>query len=255
MDLGRITWQNVKWRRAKNTVTKLQRKIFQAALENTKEKPHIYQKRLLESDSAKLLAVRKVTQDNRGKKTPGIDGIKFLNPEERLKLAKEIRIDGKTSPIRRVYIPKPGTDEKRPPGIPTIRDRAKQALVKMTLEPEWETKFEPNSYGFRPGRRAHDAFEAIHHTLRATGKFVLDADISKCFDKINHDQLLNKLDTLPEMSNQIKVWLKAGVSDKGAYLPTSTGTPQGGVISPLLSNIALHGMETHLKNWITTRSL
>lgn len=151
MDLKRITWQTVKWRRAQRVVTKLQRKIFQAALENNKLKLHKYQQRLLDSDSAKLISVRKVTQDNRGKKTAGIDGVKLLKPEERLKLAKLVRIDGKASPIRRVYIPKPGTDEKRPLGIPTVRDRAKQALAKMALEPEWEAKFEPNSYGFRPG--------------------------------------------------------------------------------------------------------
>nr|UTA96760.1 hypothetical protein [Ulva meridionalis] len=245
MDLKRITWQSVKWRRAQNIVTKLQRKIFQAELEKNKAKLHKYQNRLLESDSAKLLAVRRVTQDNRGKKTAGIDGVKFLKPEERLKLAKEIKVDGKASPIRRVYIPKPGTDEKRPLGIPTVKDRAKQALVKMALEPEWEAKFEPNSYGFRPGRSSRDAIEAIHHTLRGSqaGKFVLDADISKCFDKIDHDKLMAKVDTFPKLGRQIKAWLRSGVFDKGAYLPTSAGTPQGGVISPLLSNIALHGME------------
>jgi RNA-directed DNA polymerase len=112
MDLKRITWQSVKWRRAQNIVTKLQRKIFQAALEKNKVKLHKYQEKLLESDSAKLLAVRKVTQDNRGKKTAGIDGVRFLKPDDRFKLAKEVKVDGKASPIRRVYIPKPGTDEK-----------------------------------------------------------------------------------------------------------------------------------------------
>lgn len=255
MDLKRITWQTVKWRRAQKVVTKLQRKIFEAAKENNVLKLHQYQQRLLNSDSAKLLAVRKVTQDNRGKKTAGIDGVVLLKPEQRLKLAKEIRIDGKTLPIRRVYIPKPGTDEKRPLGIPTVRDRAKQALAKFAVEPEWEAKFEPNSYGFRPGRSTRDAIEAIHHALRGTktGKYVLDADISKCFDRIDHDRLIAKMHTYPLVERQVRSWLQAGVLDNGAYVPTTAGTPQGGVISPLLSNIALHGMETHLKNWIKTR--
>lgn len=141
-------------------------KFFQAALEKNKIKLHKYQKRLLESDSAKLLTVRKVTQDNRGRKTAGVGGVILLKSEKQFKLAKEIKLDGKASPIRRVYIPKPSTDEKRPLGIPTIRDRAKQALAKMALEPEWEATFEPNSYGFRPGRSSRDAIEAIHHTLR-----------------------------------------------------------------------------------------
>lgn len=258
MDLKRITWRSVKWRRALNTVTKLQRKIFQAALEKDKVKLHKYQEKLLKSDSAKLLAVRKVTQDNRGRKTAGIDGVILLKPEDRLKLAKEIKLDGKASYSEgRVYIPKPGTDEKRPLGIPTVRDRAKQALAKMALEPEWEAKFESNSYGFRPGRHSRDAIEAIHHTLRGskTGKFVLDADISKCFDTIDHDKLLAKMDTFPQLRNQIKTWLRSGVFDKRAYSPISAGTPQGGVIRPLLSNIALHGMETHLKDWVATQEI
>jgi len=256
MDLKRITWQTVKWRRAQKTVTKLQRKIFQAAKEENLLKLHKYQEKLLESDSAKLLAVRKVTQDNRGKKTAGVDGIILLKPEDRLLMTKDIRMDGKAPPIRRVYIPKPGTNEKRPLGIPTVRDRAKQALVKLAIEPEWESKFEPNSYGFRPGRSTHDAIEAIHHSLRGkTGKYVLDADISECFDRISHDSLLEKMRTHPLLERQVRSWLKAGVVDHGAYVPTMVGTPQGGVVSPLLSNIALHGMETHLKNWVKTQNI
>nr|YP_009172363.1 hypothetical protein [Ulva fasciata]ALG35722.1 hypothetical protein [Ulva fasciata] len=257
MDLKRITWQAVKWRRAQRTVTKLQQKIFQAAKENNLLKLHKYQEKLLESDSAKLLAVRKVTQDNRGKRTAGIDGVSLLKPEERLKMAKVTKIDGKASPIRRVYIPKPGTDEKRPLGIPTVRDRAKQALAKLALEPEWEAKFEPNSYGFRPGRSTRDAIEAIHHSLRGikTGKYVLGADISKCFDKIDHDKLIEKMNTHKLLERQVKSWLRAGVMDNGAYTPSTSGTPQGGVISPLLSNIALHGMETHLKKWVKTQTI
>ena len=143
-------------------------------------------------------------------------------------------------------------DEKRPLGIPTLEDRSVQALVKMALEPEWEAKFEPNSYGFRPGRGVHDAIEAIYNAIRNQPKYVLDADLAKCFDRINHNILLEKINTFPLLTRQIRAWLKAGVMD-GKLFPTEEGTPQGGVVSPLLANIALHGMEqevqTIAKQW------
>jgi len=149
-------------------------------------------------------------------------------------------------------IPKPGTEEKRPLGIPTIDDRALQTLVKLTLEPEWEAKFEPNSYGFRPGRSCHDAIEAIFNNIRYKAKYVLDADIAKCFDRIDHKALLDKVKTYPTLRRQLRCWLKAGVLENGNYSPTNEGTPQGGVISPLLANIALHGMEERVKQYAET---
>lgn len=126
-------------------------------------------------------------------------------------------------------------------------DRVLQALVKFALEPEWEAHFEPNSYGFRPGRSPHDAIGAIFNAIRYKAKYVLDADIAKCFDRIDHKALLNKLNTPPTIKRQVKAWLKAGVMDSGELFPTSEGTPQGGVISPLLANIALHGMENRIE--------
>jgi RNA-directed DNA polymerase len=126
-------------------------------------------------------------------------------------------------------------------------DRALQALVKLALEPEWEAIFEPNSYGFRPGRSCHDAIGAIYGAIKQKAKYVLDADISKCFDCINHEALLAKIKTFPRLKRQIKAWLKSGVMDSGQLFPTNEGTPQGGVISPLLANIALHGMENRIK--------
>lgn len=204
-----------------------------------------------------MLAVRKVTQENRGKKTAGIDGIKSLSHSERLKLAKKLKLSHRAKPARRVWIPKPGKDEKRPLGIPVIEDRAKQALIKLALEPEWEAFFEPNSYGFRLGRTCHDAIAAIYLVVRAAkDKWILDADIKGCFDNINHEYLLKKLNTFPKFRRQIKAWLKAGVIDwsqisqiKG-YPATKNGTPQGGIISPLLANVALHGLEIQLKEWV-----
>jgi RNA-directed DNA polymerase len=202
----------------------------------------------MSSWSAKCLAIRQVTQDNQGKRTPGIDGVAALTPEERMSLISHLSLDAKPKPVRRVWIPKPGTDEKRPLGIPTIYDRAVQALVKLALEPQWEARFEPNSYGFRPGRSCHDAIEAIFNVTHAQAKYVLDADIAKCFDRIDHDALLSKLDTFPAIRRLVKGWLKAGVLDGDTLFPTDQGTPQGGVISPLLANIALHGLEEHLRS-------
>ncbi|MGH2413035.1 MAG: group II intron reverse transcriptase, partial [Microcystaceae cyanobacterium] len=132
---------------------------------------------------------------------------------------------------------------------PTMNDRALQALVKLALEPEWEARFEPNSYGFRPGRSCHDAIGAIFNAIRYKPKFVLDADLSKCFDCIDHKALLLKLKTFPTIRRQIRAWLKAGVMDGNQLFPTSEGTPQGGVISPLLANVALHGMEERIKQY------
>jgi len=122
-------------------------------------------------------------------------------------------------------------------------ERGKQALAKMALEPEWEAQFEPNSYGFRPGRSCHDAREAIYNAIKSKPKFVFDADISGCFDHISHEVLVEKLHTYTAMRQTIKAWLKAGVMEGRDFSPTEAGTPQGGVISPLLMNVALHGME------------
>jgi len=142
----------------------------------------------------------------------------------------------------RCSLPKPGRDEKRPLGIPTIKDRARQALIKSALEPEWESRMEETSYGFRPGRSAQDAISRIFSTINKGNYFILDADIAKCFDRINHDFLLSKIHCPSSLKRDIKQWLKAGVLDNGVFEETETGTPQGGVISPLLANIALEGM-------------
>lgn len=165
-------------------------------------------------------------------------------------MVNNLRFNGKSKPTRRVWIPKPN-GEQRPLGIPTIEERAKQCLVKLALEPQWEAKFEVNSYGFRPARSGHDAIEAIFNAIKVQPKYVLDADIAKCFDKIDHNKLLAKIKTYPILSNQIKAWLKSGVIDK-SWTATEEGTPQGGVVSPLLANIALHGMELEIEKYAST---
>jgi RNA-directed DNA polymerase len=208
----------------------------------------------LKSRAAALLAVRRVTQDNQGKHTAGIDGIKSLAPHQRQALAANLSKLPIGSPTRRVWIPKPGKAELRPLSIPTLYDRARQALVKLALEPEWEAKFEPNSYGFRPGRSVHDAIGAIFIAIEKQPKYVLDADIAKCFDRIDQAALLRKLKTFPTLNRLVKAWLKAGVLDNGVFVETETGTPQGGVLSPLLANIALHGLEEYIRTRFPART-
>lgn len=224
-----VEWNQVNWRKLERRVYKLQKRIFRASNRGDKAAVSRLQKTLMRSWSGRMLAVRRVTQDNQGKKTAGIDGVKSLSPVQRLKLVKTLELKGKSKPTRRVWIDKPGTDEKRPLGIPTMYDRATQALVKIALEPEWEARFEPNSYGFRPGRSCHDAIQAIANAIWQKTKYVLDADISKCFDRINHGELLRKLNTFPTLRRQVKSWLKSGVMDGKQLFPTSEGTPQGGV--------------------------
>ena len=209
----------------------------------------------MNSWSCKVLAVRRVTQDNRGKKTAGVDGKKSLSPVARMKLTGQLKLTGKSKPTRRVWIPKPGKDEKRPLGIPTIYDRALQGVVKAALEPEWEATFEASSYGFRPGRACQDAIKAIKNAIQSKAKYVLDADIAKCFDRINHTALLHKLKYKGKVRQQIKAWLKSGVIDQKVFTAISEGTPQGGVISPLLANVALHGIEQMLMEYAKTIKL
>lgn len=250
-------WNKLPWHKLEQHVNRIQKRIYRADQRGKTRTVHKLQKLLMKSEAARLLAVRRVTQDNQGKKTAGVDGVKSVEPQARLLLAERLHPKNwkksKTRAVRRVWIPKPGKPEKRPLGIPTMFNRAQQALVKLAMEPAWESRFEPNSYGFRPGRGCHDAIEAIRMAIRYKPKFVYDADITGCFDHIDHQALLNKLHTYPFLSKVIRSWLKAGVLEGADYTPTEAGTPQGGVISPLLANIALHGMEEAVTQGYTPR--
>ena len=202
------------------------------------------------SRSNTLVSVRQVTQRNAGRKTPGIDGEVALTSQARAEVSVRVHHSIRTwrpRAVKRVYIPKAGDRTKlRPLGIPVIMDRCHQGRVRNALEPEWEARFEPRSYGFRPGRGCHDAIESIYKTTRgrqAKRVWVLDADLAKAFDKIDHDRLLDSIGDFPARGMIID-WLKAGVFEPGkGFAPTEEGTPQGGVVSPLLLNVALHGLE------------
>ena len=252
--MSKLAWNDINWTLVQKRISRQQRRIYKASMEGNKAKVHAIQRRIIASLDAKLLAVRRVTTENKRRNTAGVDGVKAISHEKKIELAYRLKIDGKASPIRRTYISKPGKSDFRPLGIPTIEDRAKQMLAKLALEPEWETTFEPNSYGFRPGRSCHDAIATLFLSLRGKSRYVLDADIHHCFDEINHDKLLQKLGTFGPMECQIKAWLKADImvgylNRPDEIFQAMEGTPQGGIISPLLANIALHGLGDHIKDW------
>src|SRR6266849_1520447 len=238
-------WNAINWRKANRTVRNLRRRIFRATQESDQKKVRSLQKLMLKSYSNRLVSVRRVTQTNAGKNTPGVDKLVIKTPAARGRMVDLLAhyTLWKAKPVRRVYIPK-ANNKLRPLGIPVVMDRCLQAMVKNALEPAWEARFEGTSYGFRPGRSGHDAIEKIFGLARPnkTKKWVLDADIRGAFDHSSHDYLLKAIGPVPG-KELIKQWLKAGYVEQEVFHATEQGTPQGGVVSPLLANIALHGME------------
>ncbi len=237
-------WQDIPWKKVQRHVFRLQKRMYRATQRGDVRTVRKLQNLLCKSWYARLFAVRRVTQDNRGKHTAGIDGVKALPPPQRWQLARELRLDGKATPLRRTWIPKRGSPEKRPLGIPTQHERARQTLVRQALEPEWEAKLAPHTYGFRPGRSCWDAIAAVFHRIKFRPQFMLKVDIAKCFDRIDHRALLAKLPAPPGIRRQVRAWLRSGTMEDDVFSPTTAGTPQGGSVSPLLALIALHGMDT-----------
>ena len=242
-------WDQVDWREHERRVRRLRCRIFKAVKDGDLATVRNLQKLALRSWSNTLISVRQVTQRNTGRTTAGVDGQVALTSQARAEVAVQVhatRSSWQPVAVRRVYIPKASDRTKmRPLGIPVIMDRCHQARVRQALEPEWEARFEARSYGFRPGRGCHDAIGSLFQTLCGKSKrvWILDADLAGAFDNIDHDHLLESIGDFPAR-RMVAGWLKAGVleTEKG-FSPTRAGTPQGGVISPLLLNIALHGLE------------
>jgi RNA-directed DNA polymerase len=208
--MSKLTWNDINWTLVQGRISRQQRRVYKASIEKNKAKVHAIQRRIIDSLDAKLLAVRKVTTETKG------------SHENNMKFASQLKLDGKTRPI-----------------ITTIEDRAKQMLAKLALEPEWEAIFESNSYGFRPGKSSYEAIATLLLALKGKSRYVLDVDIKKCFEKIDHEKLILKLSTFDRMKNQIKAWLKTDIM-VGQSME---------IISPLLSNIALHGLGDDIKEW------
>ena len=235
------SWKVIDWLRVRQEVRRLQIRIAKATQAGRWRKVQALQWLLTHSRSAKLLAVHRVTT-NRGAKTPGVDNVIWRTDRQKLQAAINLKRHGyRPRPLRRHYIPKPN-GKLRPLSIPTMYDRAMQALYALALAPIAETLADRNSYGFREGRRCADALEQCFTCLakKVSAQWVLEGDIKACFDEISHDWLLRQV---PMDKRMLKAWLKAGYWEKDQLFPTDAGTPQGGLISPILANLTLDGME------------
>ena len=251
-----LGWHSVDWKRVHRTVKNLRQRIFRASRAGDLKRVRSLQRLMLKSRANVLDSVRRVTQVNQGKSTPGVDHVVVKTADEKGKLCQQLSHLAlhQVYPVRRVYIPK--RKGQRPLGIPAIVDRCVQAMVKNALEPFWEARFEGSSYGFRPGRGCHDAITKVFLLARpnTTRPWVLDADIEGAFNNIGHAVLVQAIGNFPARK-LIQQWLKAGYVEDEMLHPTETGVPQGGVISPLLLNVALHGMEQALRCAYTSKGV
>jgi RNA-directed DNA polymerase len=242
-----LDWDVVDWRQVEEDVRRLRQRIFAASKAGDLKKVRNLQKLTLRSRANALLSVRRVTELNAGRLTAGVDGRVVVGSQSKAEWADWVQNRSRSwtpKPVRRVYVPK-ANGKQRPIGIPVIGDRILQALASGALEPEWEARFESKSYGFRPGRGCLDAIEAIFNTVHGRNpqrRWILDADLAAAFDRLDHNHILKQIGGFPARG-LVERWLKAGVVEQEWFTPTEEGSPQGGVISPVLLNVALHGME------------
>ena len=250
---GVTDWHSLDWASIQSAVRKTQLKIAQATREGDWRRVKRLQRLLTHSFYGRCLAVRRVTE-NRGRKTPGVDGETWGTPNAKLRAVMQLskKRGYRPRPLRRVWIPKPGKQEKRPLGIPTMLDRAMQALYLLALEPVVESTSAPRSYGFRPDRSTTDAMVELFHLLspEVAPVWVLEGDIKGFFDNINHEWLCQNV---PMDRKVLNKWLRAGVVDRHQLMATETGPPQGGIISPCLANVTLNGLETQLKRHLANK--
>ena len=240
-------WNSINWVKVNQIVHRLQLRIVKAVKANNLQKVRSLQRLMARSQAAKLLAVKKVTS-NRGKRTPGVDNMVLDTPGKKWRQAQQLNQPGYSSqPLKRVYVPKKN-GKKRPLGIPTMQDRAEQSLEQLGLDPVSESTADNHSYGFRKKRSTHDAISACFNALRLKGsaRWILEADIKGCFDHINHEWMAANI---PTRKSKLKRWLKAGYMERSVFNPTNEGTPQGGIISPTLANMALDGIESLVGNF------
>ena len=256
----KLAWKDIDWKLVQKRLSRQQRRVYKASMEGNRAKVNALQRRIISSWDARLIAVRQVSIENSRYNTLGVDRQIVISNEMKLKLASKLKLDGKASSKIRISTLKSGKNTVHFLGLLLITDRAKQILAKLALEPEWEAIFEPNSYGFRPGKSYRDAIVSVFFSLRGKSRYILSVNTQKCFDRIDHKKLLAKLATFDKIEYQIQAWLQAKIMREYLNKPeeiiqSMESNLQKLIISPLLVNIMLHGLENYLKEWYSSNDL